>query len=50
LIEIDAEELRRMCKDNKDVGYVMMKEVAKTLRNRLSAMRVQAAVGHAEPA
>lgn len=43
LIEIEAGELRRMCKDNTDFGYVMMKEVAKTLRSRLSAMRVRAA-------
>ncbi len=49
LIEIDAEALRRMCKENTDFGYVMMKEVAKTLRSRLSAMRVQVAAWVAEP-
>ncbi len=48
LIEIEAEELRRMCKVNTDFGFVMMKEVAKTLRSRLSAMRVQAAAWQAE--
>lgn len=50
LIEIEADGLRRMCKENTDFGYVMMKEVAKTLRSRLSAMRVQAAAWAAEPA
>lgn len=49
LIEIEAEGLRCMCKENTDFGYVMMKEVAKTLRSRLSAMRVQAAAWAAEP-
>jgi CRP-like cAMP-binding protein len=42
LIEIEAVELRRLCQENKDLGYVIMKEVAKVLRSRLSAMRVQA--------
>jgi len=50
LLEIEAGELRRMCKDNTDFGYVMMKEVAKTLRSRLSAMRVKAAADLAVPA
>jgi CRP/FNR family transcriptional regulator len=43
LIEIEAEPLRQMCRDHPKFGYIMMKEVAKTLRTRLSAMRVQAA-------
>jgi CRP-like cAMP-binding protein len=50
LIEFEAGELRRMCKDNTDFGYIMMKEVAKTLRSRLSAMRVKAAASLAVPA
>lgn len=49
LIEVEAEGLRHMCVENKEFGYVMMKEVAKTLRNRLSAFRVQAAAELAEP-
>ncbi|OGO18884.1 MAG: hypothetical protein A2Z14_11040 [Chloroflexi bacterium RBG_16_48_8] len=49
LIEIEAEGLRHMCKENTDFGYIMMKEVAKTLRNRLSAMRIQATAWAAEP-
>jgi CRP-like cAMP-binding protein len=48
MIEIEAESLRQMCKDDKDFGYVMMREVGKTLRNRLSAMRVQAAAAQLE--
>lgn len=50
LIEIEAGELRQMCAEDKEFGYVMMKEVAKTLRNRLSALRVEAAAELAEPA
>lgn len=42
-IFIEAEGLRRLCEEDKNFGYVMMKEVARTLRNRLSAMRVQVA-------
>jgi CRP-like cAMP-binding protein len=49
LIEIEAESLRRLCEDHKEFGYVMIKEVAKTLRSRLSAMRVQSAARVAEP-
>jgi CRP-like cAMP-binding protein len=48
LIEIEAEGLRQMCKENTDFGYIMMREVAKTLRSRLRAMRVQAAAWAAE--
>lgn len=50
LLEIQADELRRMCIENTDLGYVLMKEVAKTLRSRLSAMRVQVAASFPEPA
>jgi len=49
LIEIDAKGLRRLCEEDKEFGYVMMREVAKTLRSRLSAMRVQSAARIAEP-
>jgi CRP-like cAMP-binding protein len=49
LLEIEAGELRRMCEEFKDFGYTMMKEVAKTLRSRLSAMRVRAAASMGEP-
>ncbi|NIS81255.1 MAG: cyclic nucleotide-binding domain-containing protein [Anaerolineales bacterium] len=47
LLEIEAEALRSLCEQNLEFGYTMMKEVAKTLRSRLSAMRVQAAVTQA---
>jgi CRP-like cAMP-binding protein len=50
LLEIQADELRRMCTENTDLGYVLMKEVAKTLRSRLSAMRVQVAASFPEAA
>jgi CRP-like cAMP-binding protein len=49
LIEIEAVGLRGLCEENKEFGYLMMKEVAKTLRSRLSAMRVQSAARIAEP-
>ena len=49
LIEIEAEGLRRLFEEDSDFGFVMIKEVAKTLRSRLSAMRVQAAASLAEP-
>ena len=50
LIEIDAGGLRRICEENSDLGYTIMKEIAKTLRTRLSAMRVKAASNVAETA
>lgn len=50
LLVTDAKELRRLAEENKEFGYTMMKEVAKTLRTRLSAMRVQAAANLPEPA
>ncbi|NIM93425.1 MAG: cyclic nucleotide-binding domain-containing protein [Anaerolineales bacterium] len=49
LLEIEAESLRRICDENRDYGYTVMKEVGKTLRTRLSAMRVQAAASIREP-
>ena len=49
LIEIEAEGLRRLFEEDSDFGFVMIKEIAKTLRSRLSAMRVQAAASLAEP-
>ncbi len=50
VLEIDAEGLRRLCDSNKEFGFVMMREIARMLRSRLSAMRIQAAAGLAEPA
>lgn len=49
LIETDGEGLRRLCEENTAFGFLLMKEVARTLRSRLSAMRVQAAANQAEP-
>jgi CRP-like cAMP-binding protein len=49
LITIEAESLRRLCEEDKEFGFVMMREIGKTLRSRLSAMRVQAAASLAEP-
>lgn len=43
LIEIDAEKLRSICAENMACGYQILQEVSKTLRDRLSAMRVQIA-------
>lgn len=42
-IEIEAEKLRQICQENPSHGFVMMTQVAKTLRDRLSATRVQLA-------
>lgn len=42
-IEIEADGLRKICQDNPSHGFVMMTQVAKTLRDRLSATRVQLA-------
>jgi CRP/FNR family transcriptional regulator len=50
LILIEAEGLRNMCDENTDFGYSLMREIAGTLRSRLSAMRVQAAASVAETA
>ena len=43
LILIEAEGLRKLCEENPDFGYSLMREIAGTLRSRLSAMRVQTA-------
>jgi CRP-like cAMP-binding protein len=43
LIEVEAEPLRELCQDNPEYGFLMMKQVANTLRNRLTATRVQLA-------
>jgi CRP-like cAMP-binding protein len=43
LIAIDGEGMRRICKENPEYGFTMMTEVAKTLRARLEATRVQLA-------
>jgi CRP-like cAMP-binding protein len=42
-IEIEGEGLRRLCRENPEYGLTMMTEVAKTLRARLEATRVQLA-------
>jgi CRP-like cAMP-binding protein len=43
VVEIEGEGLRRLCNDNPTYGLTMMTEVAKTLRARLEATRVQLA-------
>ena len=43
IIKIDAENLRSICDENIACGYQIISEVSKTLRDRLSAMRVQIA-------
>jgi CRP-like cAMP-binding protein len=43
LIQLEAEPLRKLCQSNPEYGFVMMKQVAITLRNRLTASRVQLA-------
>jgi CRP/FNR family cyclic AMP-dependent transcriptional regulator len=42
-IEIEAEGLRKICEGTPAYGFVMMGQVAKTLRDRLNATRVQLA-------
>jgi CRP-like cAMP-binding protein len=42
-IAIEGEGLRRLCLENPAYGYTMMTQVAKTLRDRLTATRVQLA-------
>ncbi len=44
LLEIEADTLRRAGEENTDCGYVMVKELTKTLRGRLSAKWIQPAV------
>jgi CRP-like cAMP-binding protein len=43
LIAVEAEPLRDLCQSNPDYGFLMMKQVAITLRSRLTATRVQLA-------
>lgn len=43
IIEIEAEGLRRICKEDLICGFKVLEEVSKTLRSRLSALRVQIA-------
>src|SRR3990172_5787419 len=43
LIEVEAEPLRKLCQGNPEYGSMMMKQVAMTLRARLTATRVQLA-------
>jgi CRP/FNR family cyclic AMP-dependent transcriptional regulator len=43
LIEIEGEQLREMCNADKSLGYQLMTEVAKGLRDRLTGLRVQIA-------
>jgi CRP-like cAMP-binding protein len=43
LVEIDGQALLVLCKENPEYGLTMMTEVAKTLRARLEATRVQLA-------
>ena len=45
-IAIEAEGLRRICVEDYACGYHIVQQVAKTLRDRLSAMRVQIAAGN----
>lgn len=43
LIQINAEELRKLCEENPAQAYMLMREVAVTLKNRLGAARAQLA-------
>lgn len=43
LLAVEREGLRQMCMDNPELGYVLMTEIAKTLRSRLHGARVQLA-------
>lgn len=49
LIEIPGEGLLQLFRESTDLVYVMLNEVAKTLRNRLNAMRVVVAAANGEP-
>lgn len=48
LLQIEAQELRRLCSEDTDFGFLMMKQVAMTLRDRLSAIRVGVAASKGE--
>ena len=43
LIQVEAESLRRLCEANPAYGYRLMSEIARVLRARLIATRVQLA-------
>jgi len=43
VIELEAEGVRKICQENPVYGFHMMTQVAKTLRDRLNATRVQLA-------
>jgi CRP-like cAMP-binding protein len=43
LIRIEAQGLRRLCAENPSYGYRLMNEIARVLRSRLIATRVQLA-------
>ncbi len=43
VVRLDGPGLRQICVDNPAYGYVMMTEVAKTLRDRLGSTRIQLA-------
>ena len=45
-LAVEAEGLRQLCAENPAYGYLMMTQVAKTLRDRLTATRVQLAAAH----
>ena len=44
-VAIDGQGLRKICDDDNPCGYHIVQELSKTLRDRLSAMRVQIAAG-----
>jgi CRP-like cAMP-binding protein len=46
MIAVKAEGLRQLCKENPEHAQMMMTEVAKTLRDRLDATRVQLAAAY----
>ena len=43
IIEIESEGLRQICRGDLACGFKILEEVSKTLRSRLSALRVQIA-------
>jgi CRP-like cAMP-binding protein len=43
LIAIKGQGLRRLCQENPVYGYMFVEEIAKTLRSRLAATRIQLA-------
>ncbi|HEX8990682.1 MAG TPA: cyclic nucleotide-binding domain-containing protein [Anaerolineales bacterium] len=45
LIAIEGERLRKLCDDDTVLGYQLMTEIARGLRDRLTGLRVQVAAG-----